>query len=439
MRAQSATSGTSTPDDPQPQLSIGSGAVDPGPGAGSCRDLLDALAEVVDPRKRRGIRHQLVSILALAAAAVVAGARSYVAAGQWAAHAPPGVLEALAVRVHPRTGAFVVPCESTIRRTLQACDGDHLDAVLGAWLYPRLPTDEVLTVDGETLRGAKAGDGRAVHVLAAMLAETRTVVSQRAIGHKTNEITAFAPLLDGLDLTGVLVSADALHTQRAHARFLVENKDADYLLTVKDNQPGLFSQLNALPWAQAPVAHTEHDRGHGRIERRTIQVLPAPDTITFPHAAQAFLIERQRPPRQPHLRSRGPRPDQPPRHPRRPTTNRHRATKPLEHRKRPALRPRRHLQRRRLPRPNRLRPTNHGIAAQPRHRGDPPSRLHQHRRRTAMGQLQLRPPAHHARPHLTLPGPSFLPGRPYFSLGALSVEFERDTGQPQPRQTIAPN
>ncbi|MGH3974353.1 MAG: ISAs1 family transposase, partial [Pseudonocardiaceae bacterium] len=150
----------------------------------------------------------------------------------------------------------------------------------------------VLTVDGKTLRGAKAGDGRAVHVLAAMLAGTRTVVAQREIPHKTNEITEFAPLLDGLDLTGMLVSADALHTQRSHARFLIEDKHADYLLTVKDNQPGLFAQLNALPWAEVPVAHTEHDRGHGRTERRTIQVLPAPDTINFPHAAQAFLAER---------------------------------------------------------------------------------------------------------------------------------------------------
>jgi predicted transposase YbfD/YdcC len=102
----------------------------------------------------------------------------------------------------------------------------------------------------------------------------------------------FAPLLDDLDLSGVLVSADALHTQRAHARFLVEDKDADYLLVVKENQPSLFAQLNALPWAEVPVAHVECDRGHGRTERRTIHVLPASDTITFPRTAQAFLVER---------------------------------------------------------------------------------------------------------------------------------------------------
>jgi hypothetical protein len=191
LRAQSATFGTSTSGNPQSEDLIES-AADPGPGEGSCRDLLESLRAVVDPRKPRGIRHHLVSILALAAAAVVAGARSYVAAGQWAAHAPDGVLAALEVRIDPRDGQFVVPSESTIRRTLQACDGDLLDAVLGAWLYPRLPAEQLI-VDGKTLRGARAGDGRAVHVLAAMLSETRAVVAQREIAHKTNEVRREAP------------------------------------------------------------------------------------------------------------------------------------------------------------------------------------------------------------------------------------------------------
>lgn len=128
---------------------------------------------------------------------------------------------------------------------------------MGAWLYPRLPAGQ-LVVDGKTIRGARAGDGRAVHVLAAMLAGSRTVIAQREIAAKTNEITTFAPLLAEQDLSGVLVSADALHTQRAHARFLVEDKNADYLLVVKDNQPGLFAQLNALPWPKyrSPTSST---------------------------------------------------------------------------------------------------------------------------------------------------------------------------------------
>ena len=95
-----------------------------------------------------------------------------------------------------------------------------------------------------------------------------------------------------MDITGALVTADALHVQKETACYLVEDKGADYLFTaVKDNQPSLFAALDALDWAHAPVTHTAHDRGHGRDETRTLQVLPAPDGL-FPHAAQAFLIER---------------------------------------------------------------------------------------------------------------------------------------------------
>jgi predicted transposase YbfD/YdcC len=118
------------------------------------------------------------------------------------------------------------------------------------------------------------------------------VIAQREVGHKTNEITQVRPLLDGLDLRGAVVTLDAMHAQRETARYLVEDKHADYIFTaVKDNQPRLFDALDALPWQSAPVQHTMRDRAHGRDETRTIQVLPAPAGI-FPHAGQAFLIER---------------------------------------------------------------------------------------------------------------------------------------------------
>jgi hypothetical protein len=61
---------------------------------------------------------------------------------------------------------------------------------------------------------------------------------------------------------------------------------------VKDNQPGLFDALDALPWHHVPVTHTATDRGHGRIETRTIQVTDAPSDLPFPHVSQAYLIER---------------------------------------------------------------------------------------------------------------------------------------------------
>jgi predicted transposase YbfD/YdcC len=131
-----------------------------------------------------------------------------------------------------------------------------------------------------------------VHLLAAMTHELPTVLAQRDVAHKTNEITQVKPLLDPPELTGWAITLDALHTQRETARYLVEDKGAAYVFTaIKDNQPTLFAHLDALPWTTVPIGHTMEDHGHGRTERRTIQVLPAPDGI-FPYAQQAFLIER---------------------------------------------------------------------------------------------------------------------------------------------------
>ncbi|MFJ2030647.1 hypothetical protein [Streptosporangium sp. NPDC087985] len=89
------------------------------------------------------------------------------------------------------------------------------------------------------------------------------------------------------------MTADALHTQRKLAAFVVETKGWHYLLPVARNQPLLFTRLDALAWKDVPIAHTQTGRGHGRIEKRTIQMPPAPENITFPHVAQVFLIERE--------------------------------------------------------------------------------------------------------------------------------------------------
>jgi predicted transposase YbfD/YdcC len=135
-----------------------------------------------------------------------------------------------------------------------------------------------------------------VHLLAAATHRDALVLGQVEVGAKTNEIPMFAPLLDGLadagiDLARAVITVDALHTQRAHAQYLHE-RGAGFVFTVKHNQPGLFAALDALPWSQTPIALCEVDTGHGRITTRTIQVLPAPLDLPFPHVTQVWLIER---------------------------------------------------------------------------------------------------------------------------------------------------
>jgi len=270
--------------------------------------LLAYLARVPDPRAARGRRHPLVAILALAAAAVLAGARSIAAVAEWAADAPGPVRAALGARQHA-PGCFAVPAEATVRRTLARLDADALAGAVGAWLAdrqrhrdrgaPATRPRRAVAVDGKTLRGARAagGDGRPVHLLAAMDHATRQVLAQRQVAGAPEEVPAFAPLLEPLDLAGVVVTADALQTHPEAAEFLVARKQAHYLLVVKANQPTLLDRCARLPWHDVPVGDRTRDRGHGRVELRTLKVVSV-QGLGFPHAAQVLQVTRKT--RKPH-------------------------------------------------------------------------------------------------------------------------------------------
>ena len=263
-----------------------------------CRDLLDTLAQITDPRQRRGRRHPLGVVLAVAVAAVLAGARSLAAIGEWAADAPPPVLAALGVRRDPLRRIWRPPGEATVRRVLARVDPDTLDLVIGRWLAdqqrppPRPAWRRAVAVDGKTLCGSGHHPRLPVHLLAAMDHTSHAVLAQTEVDPTTNEITRFQPLLDGVDLTGAVVTADAMHTQREHADWLVTHKHAAYLLIVKANQPTLHHQFARLPWREVPVADRTCNRGHHRVELRRLQVTTVAG-LDFPHATQAIRITRR--------------------------------------------------------------------------------------------------------------------------------------------------
>ena len=261
--------------------------------------LRSALAQVVDPRQRRGVRHPLVVVLTAAVCAVAAGARSFVAAGEWVADLPAEVAAALGVQCR-------CPSESTIRRLIGQVDADRFDTVIGAFVQglcakvAPVGRRRVLAVDGKTLRGSRHTDSDGVdapgrHLLAVIDQHARVVLGQVKVEGKTNEITAFTPLLGtlrGIDLTGVVITADALHTQRDHVDDL-HQRGMHWLLTVKGNQPRLRRQLARLPWRQVETAHRSAGTSHGRREIRILKVVTIAAGIEFPHAAQAIQITRR--------------------------------------------------------------------------------------------------------------------------------------------------
>ena len=228
-------------------------------------------------------------MLGVAVCAVLAGARSLAAIGEWAADAPGPVLAALGVRCDPLTGAWRPPAEATVRRVLARVDPDALDRAVGAWLADQRPLPGP-GPPGRSPHRAVAVDGKTL--LAAMDHTSRAVLAQTDVEAATNEIARFRPLLDHLDLTDTVITADALHTQRGHAEWLVTHKHAAYLLIVKANQPVLHRQLKALPWRDIPVADHTRDRGHGRVETRRLQVTTVAG-LDFPHATQALRITRR--------------------------------------------------------------------------------------------------------------------------------------------------
>lgn len=264
-----------------------------------CPELLQRFAAVSDGRRDQGRIHPVAVVLALCAAAVVAGMSSFTAIAGWAADVPAELLAQLYGRCAES------PSKATIWRVVTGADAAAVDAVIGAWLARQSAAREsdpdpsalvAIAVDGKTVRGAADTQGNQVHLLAAATHTDALVLGQVEVGAKTNEIPMFAPLLDrladtGVDLAQTVITADALHTQRAHAQYLHE-RGAGFVLTVKHNQPTLFAALDALPWAQVPIAARDIDTGHGRVTTRTIQVLPAPADLPFPHVNQVWLVER---------------------------------------------------------------------------------------------------------------------------------------------------
>ena len=237
------------------------------------------------------------------------GARSFAAIGEYARDKGRLVLDTLNI-------GGVVAHSATIRRVLVDVDPVGLQEAITAWSLAQLtardrpPSDvstrerrPVIAVDGKTVRGARTrtddDDGSQPHLVAALDQHTGAVLVQTAVKQKASEIAALPVVLDGLDTTDAVITADALHVQRCHADYL-HQRGAHYLLPVKANQPTLLRRLRVLPWTAIGVDARERSCGHGRVETRTIAVVsldPLPDFGPgefFRHAAQAVRIVRRR-------------------------------------------------------------------------------------------------------------------------------------------------
>jgi predicted transposase YbfD/YdcC len=238
------------------------------------------LRSMPDHRDHRGRRIPLDYLTAVAVAAGAAGDDSAEGAAAWAASAPARVLHRLGAP-HDAAGKPRRPDAATFSRVL----GDPRHAqqagdVLCAWAAARARDlrpglRKHLRIDGKALRGAARG-GRAPMLLSGIWDDGTTAAQLPVNVKKTNEIPVFRGLLDKIppaDLKDAVISADQMHTQREHAR-KIEAAGAFFIFTIGDNQEKLFDAADALPWRAFAGQAWTVDRGHGRIDARTIKTLP---------------------------------------------------------------------------------------------------------------------------------------------------------------------
>jgi len=301
---------------------VGARVVESGPGgvglpAGAWQRL-DALP---DPRSPRGRVYPLACLVAVAVCAFTAAGHDLLTAvGQWVKRASQADLARLRTPFDPLAGRYRAPDEKTIRVVLDRLDSRALArALLGPRRDPRprpagaLPVGArdyparrdkaqdraadrsrlvAVAVDGKTSRGARRADRSRVHLLG-VCGHDGQFLDQIDVGVKHNETTYFQELLTPLELTGQVVTFDALHTVRANLDWLVTEKKAHYLAVVKKNQPLMYARLKALPWAKIPTGVTARETGHGRDETRTLKAAHV-QGLGLPHAQQAIRITRHR-------------------------------------------------------------------------------------------------------------------------------------------------
>lgn len=202
--------------------------------------LYDALAALPDPRSRHGRFHPLPAVLGLVTLAMLSGRKSLIGIARFGRQYGAPLVWALGFR------RGKTPTVSTLSRTLRRFDADELEAILARWIQSRLAPDafDRLSLDGKTLRGSRVGDLPGQHLVAAHAPQVQAVLGPLRVDAKTNEHKAALELLGLLPVRGKVVVGDAMFCQRHLAAQIVE-AGGDYVFTVKGNQPGLETDIQA--------------------------------------------------------------------------------------------------------------------------------------------------------------------------------------------------
>jgi predicted transposase YbfD/YdcC len=241
----------------------------------------DHFQDLTDPRVERTRKHPLINIVFIAVCGVLSGANSFAA------------IEEFGLDRRTWFARFLdltngIPSDDTFARVLARIDPGAFEKCLLSWMQAvqEITDHRLIAIDGKTLRGSyDRRDGKAaIHMVSAWASENTLSLGQVVVNEKSNEITAIPELLRLLDVSGAVVTIDAMGCQKEIAD-LIREGGGDYVLAVKLNQPTLYEQVGEAIDAgleQDAAALDEHqtvETGHGRQETRTYVIFPAPETV----------------------------------------------------------------------------------------------------------------------------------------------------------------
>jgi predicted transposase YbfD/YdcC len=247
--------------------------------------LADVFVSIEDPRQAAKVEHDLVELLVVAVNAVLVGADTFVEIELWAREK----LDWLRGYLRLEHG---IPSHDTFGRMFGLIDPEQFESAFRSWVRSVLPAlgAEIVAIDGKTSRRSGGVDATALHLVSAFAAGAGLVLGQRATAEKSNEITAIPELLSTLALAGCTVTIDAIGTQTAIAE-AIQERGADYVLAVKDNQPRLAESIEDFwrSFGRHPAAHTPHrfaetvEKDHGRLETRRCYVFDQLECLDKPN------------------------------------------------------------------------------------------------------------------------------------------------------------
>jgi len=235
--------------------------------------FLSCFQEIEDPREDKKLLYPMNEILFLVISAVLSSAES------WEQIVKYGESKLKLLRKYfPYEHG--IPAKSTICTVMGLIEIKQFEKWLIIWVDSfscNIP-EELIAIDGKTLRGSKRREEKGLHVLNAFAIKRGIVLAQRAVNKKTNEITELPKLLDDLNISGAVISTDAMGCQKKVANKIIEKK-ADYILALKGNQGHLHEQIKSF-FTEKNKEKADFskslDKGHGRVETRKCWSMPIP-------------------------------------------------------------------------------------------------------------------------------------------------------------------